>query len=65
MNPELYTHLAEIVVLAGFGWRIIRKLTGILDALKEYPPHRHVNGKILYPKDYEPGREAKLATTGD
>jgi hypothetical protein len=31
---------------------------------KDYPPHRHINGKVLYPKDYTPTR-AESMETGD
>lgn len=30
------------------------------DLKADYPPHRHINGSILYPKDYEPSKIDKL-----
>lgn len=44
------------VVLLPMGWAIVRKLNYLADVFKEYPPHRHINGNILYPKEFSPGR---------
>jgi hypothetical protein len=29
---------------------------------REYPPHRHVNGRVLYPTGYAPGEVQTLKT---
>lgn len=59
MTLDLLIHLIEALGVIGtglgFGWGILRKLTRIVDALEEYPPHRHSNGRILYPKHFSPG----------
>jgi hypothetical protein len=28
---------------------------------KDYPPHRHINGKLIYPREYQPARMETLA----
>lgn len=42
------------LTVGGAAWAVIRKLTRIVDALENFPPHRHVNGKIIFPKGFEP-----------
>jgi hypothetical protein len=55
MTPELWFHAVEILVLI-FGiampamWGAFR----LAMLVREYPPHRHINGKIVFPKGYEP-----------
>jgi hypothetical protein len=43
------TTLVQLPILGGV-WYVVR----FISIQKDYPPHRHVNGKILYPKDYAP-----------
>jgi hypothetical protein len=31
-------------------WKIVR----FVNLQKDFPPHRHINGNVLYPKDYAP-----------
>jgi hypothetical protein len=51
MSTDTLLHLLEIVVLGTpLWWGGIR----LVNVLREYPPHRHVNGKIEYPKGMEP-----------
>ena len=59
MNWDTLTHLAEALPLFYFLWRILAKLTRLLDIFTEYPPHRHVTGQLLYPKGYAPGLREK------
>lgn len=41
-------------------WRASRKM-GRDESLKaDYPPHRHINGKIIYPREYEPALTERL-----
>lgn len=55
MTPELWFHAIEIFVMI-FGltipmiWGIFR----VLSLLKDFPPHRHQNGNVIYPSGYEP-----------
>lgn len=60
MPTALWLQIAELAVLI-FGaaapsiWTALR----LRSILKDFPPHRHIRGGILYPKGYEPGREAR------
>ncbi len=53
--PIYLTEGVQTLVLLAIAWRGLRVLNRIYDILKDYPPHRHVNDKIIYPRDYEPG----------
>lgn len=46
--------LSICATLGGAAWALIRKLDEVLIFFREFPPHRHVQGKILYPKGYAP-----------
>lgn len=53
--------LAAVVLV----WAV-RTLTRYQDLLKDYPPHRHINGtRIVYPKEYQPAPIEHLAEGGD
>ena len=57
MNADNVLHIIEIVVIgAPLWWSAIR----LASILKDFPPHRHQNGDILYPKGYEPTRAQVL-----
>lgn len=34
-------------------WKVVR----FMNVQKDFPPHRHINGHVLYPKDYAPEPE--------
>ena len=55
---ELAVHAAEAIIgipgAAYVGWKMVRAANRILDVLKDFPPHRHMNGKIIYPKGFAP-----------
>jgi hypothetical protein len=58
MNP-LLDHLAHASELTAFFllvWRVVRALNRFESVMRDFPPHQHVNGKVIYPHDYEPGR---------
>ena len=54
INPEYIHYLVDGGILLGL-WRGIRAANRWYDVLTEYPPHRHVNGNILYPRGMDPG----------
>jgi hypothetical protein len=62
MTAEMITGWAEVggIVFSvlssagALGWVIVRKFNRLESAMQEFPPHRHVNGKILYPKAFSP-----------
>lgn len=39
---------------------VLRRLNRDESLRQDFPPHRHINGKILYPRDYEPAVVEKL-----
>jgi hypothetical protein len=52
MTTDTLLHLAEIFIIgAPLWWSAIR----LASILRDFPPHRHDNGHIIYPKGYEPG----------
>lgn len=61
MTTELWFHAIEIVVMFfGVAVPIIWGVVRISSLLKDFPPHRHVNGQILYPSGYEPTETGQL-----
>jgi hypothetical protein len=44
----------NFTILLAIAWKVNRMANRILDVLEDFPPHRHVNGKIIYPSDYKP-----------
>lgn len=42
------------------GAKVSRALGNFEAVLKNFPPHRHVNGTIIYPDEYEPTAIGKL-----
>lgn len=45
---------SNLAILLGILWKINRVANRVMDVLGDFPPHKHVNGKIVYPKGYEP-----------
>lgn len=56
MSPaELTFHFAELAVLVfGVAAPIIWSSMRLRSILKDFPPHRHINGSIIYPAEYAP-----------
>jgi len=64
MVPDVSNFIASILnsaIILGVAFKGIRALNRLMSILQDYPPHRHVNGKILFPKDFEPTRIEALA----
>jgi hypothetical protein len=64
---EMNFHLAELLTLLTMAGaclvaalRVIRAADRVGNVLKDFPPHRHVNGAILYPEGYEPTEIQRL-----
>ena len=47
-------HLAELIVLAGLAWRVISTCNRVINALRDFPPHRHVGPQVVYPSGFAP-----------
>jgi hypothetical protein len=58
MNPILdhLLHSGELGVYLAVAWYVIRRINRDDSIKQDYPPHRHVNGTIIYPPEYSPGR---------
>lgn len=41
-------------------WKVNVRLTRDESIKRDYPPHRHVNGSVIYPDDYPPSPVGKL-----
>ena len=60
MSYDLSFHIAELLVIGGAAWRVIIAANRVATVLKDFPPHRHVNGHVVYPDGYEPTPVQKL-----
>jgi len=53
-----YIHATDLVLgllFSPFAWKLNRAINKYLDERENFPPHRHENGLILFPKGLEPG----------
>ena len=61
-------YLSAVIFLVAVLYRFVRKVDRRIDAdetvKRDYPPHRHINGKIIYPKEYQPARTESLGGSG-
>lgn len=65
MNWDLLHRAADGIELVGFLvliWKGNRAVNRILDVLALFPPHLHVNGRVVYPKGMEPGETHDIGT---
>ena len=57
--------ITVVFSLLGLVWRIVRKVEQRLDRDEtlraDYPPHRHINGTIVYPKEYGPAETGRIS----
>lgn len=61
MNWDHIYHISELLGLLTVLWKGNRAINRLIDVLKDFPPHRHENGLVIYPKDYEPGEVKRIA----
>jgi hypothetical protein len=55
MTIDAWVHIGELVGTLLVLWRANRAINRILDALENFPPHRHLpDGSIIFPKAYQP-----------
>jgi len=52
--PAVAAIVSVGIAICSFGWRILYKLDRFLVLFDEYPPHKHIDSKILYPKGMDP-----------
>lgn len=55
--------VTAVIAIVGIAWKVIRVVNRLEMMLQEYPPHRHINGHIVYPKGYTP-EKAQSASAG-
>ena len=53
-SSEYLHYVVDGAILLGI-WKGIRTLNRLYDILIDFPPHRHENGLVLFPKGFEPG----------
>jgi hypothetical protein len=55
--PWLADVSAFVGILSSLGVFVyVRRIARTVSVLKDYPPHQHVHGSILYPPDFAPGK---------
>lgn len=54
MSPDIWFHSGELLTIIVAGGRVIRAANRVLDVMKDFPPHRHVNDHVIYPDGYPP-----------
>jgi len=57
---EVIAHGVETVTFLWAALKGFRVMDRFYTLFKDYPPHRHINGKILFPSGYEPPSVEKL-----
>jgi hypothetical protein len=57
---DVYFHLVELIAVLGGVIKVVTDVGKIRAMFQDFPMHRHVNGKIIYPKGYEPSEIEQL-----
>lgn len=72
MNTDHIYHLIELFIMSGIAWKIVQAVNNqvkssnrVLDALRDFPLHRHVGNKVIYPADYQPPPIEEIPTNGN
>lgn len=66
MNPQFIEWLLRggnigvLIGAAGVLLKVNARLSRDETLKADYPPHRHINGKIIFPREYEPATVEKL-----
>jgi hypothetical protein len=60
MNVDFTFHIAELIVLLGVAWRVVSVANRMMSVLRDFPPHRHDNGNVIYPHGFEPTKVRRL-----
>lgn len=53
--------ITMLVTFLGVAWKVMRVLARHESLMADYPPHRHLNGRIIYPHEYEPSKVESLS----
>ncbi len=54
MTWDLSFHVGEALAIGAAAWRVILAANRVSTVLKDFPPHRHINGNVIYPDGYAP-----------
>lgn len=61
MNAELWFHAVEILVMiVGIAVPALKASARLSSLMKDFPPHRHTDGKIIYPTGMVPTKIEEL-----
>lgn len=55
-SVPIWPIIVALVTVLGFSYKIIGMLNQILAIFREYPPHKHINGHVLFPKGMSPDK---------
>lgn len=53
-------HGGELAAFGGIAWKVIQRLNRDESLRNDYPPHRHLGGRIVYPREYTPAETERL-----
>ena len=56
---------SNLTLLSVLLWRVIRASGQVERIMRDFPPHRHVGGSIIYPTGYKPGDPVEMADIED
>jgi hypothetical protein len=54
-----------LAACAAMAWKVVKRQVRDESLRKNFPPHRHINGKILYPNEYRPPEVEHIHFEGD
>lgn len=54
MSFDLTFHTAELLTVLTAAFFVIRAANRVYSVLRDYPPHAHINGSIVYPEGFPP-----------
>jgi len=54
MTLDQLSHIGEALTILVVGWRVVAKMNRLISIFEDFPPHRHANGTIVYPKGFAP-----------
>jgi hypothetical protein len=57
---QLWIPGGMLVAFLAVAWRVVKYINRQESLHIDFPPHRHINGYINYPHEYEPSRIEKF-----
>lgn len=63
-SGEVLFHIADLAslvcLLGGILYHVVKVSNRVMSVLQDFPPHRHENGSIIFPKGFEPTEKQTL-----